>query len=154
MSSVRRVAVLLLALFTTRSNEPPLGRLWSAICRVGGAQNYDPRRQGESPDSRGWISLMNHFLFHFFLNHATCWLLWFMGPAAGGGFACGVQAWGRHAISEDFPVCELYAVSSSKTVKAPLISEKWGKTRHSGRVLHQAGCWWVQGCGINNRPIT
>lgn len=41
-----------------------------------------------------------------------------------------------------------------KPLKRLWLVEKWGKTRHSGRVLHQAGCWWVQGCGINNCPLT
>lgn len=77
-------------------------KLRSSPARSERSPEYTAREEREKVPTQEseWGPWITYFLFHLFLNHATCWLFWFIGPAAGCVFflARRVQAWGRHAF--------------------------------------------------------
>lgn len=139
---------MLLAPLITHSNEQPLGKLWSALyiqCSLEYMVRGDEEKvPTQRPELAPWIT---YFLFHLFLNHATCWVLWLMGAAAGCGLPCGVQAWGRYSQWTCQCIGWTLLVSFPRCFKH-LFASVIGHERDS-LMDHQPSCLRIQGCSIN-----
>lgn len=121
---------MLLAPLITRSNEQALGKLWSALYiqalkyMVWGDEEKVPTQK---PELAPWIT---NFLFHLFLNHATCWVLWLMGVYP-------VEF--RHGATIQWTVCWL---DPALSISLPLFN--WSQKRESYGSSY--GCWTSQDC--------